>query len=352
MKVLMTGYNYAGLVKGFEDLGWEVLHGDEISWWPRCWNNLSHIRAMGPIAYGQHLRQIVDREKPDLICLGKNFDTNAPSTETKPASWWTIRDEDLRYFRSRGVLLCYLSLDDPDALSFALGSLIPQNVDMVGTCCIETAPYYKRYAEVEVFEFWPAWDQVERQPVLDPKPDVDFMLVGTPYSAPNSEFGIPRREIARRAIEMGLRVEIYGPGWLDPVQGGDETFAPYYKGVADFNELHLLFSRAKLTYNSFLRRGYRYLNDRVPIAAGGGSFLLMEHQNGLPEEFVDGVMVAYHGYRDLRSFEEVLTYWLKDDACRTAAAKQMQAYVLKNHTYRSRAETIHKTYESLRARRS
>lgn len=350
--VLMLGYDYAGLVNGFARLGWHVIRGEDVAWYPRAHGNLAGVRKLGAAEYGAMVLDLVREHRVNLVVGAKLSDSNIPAHGQAPP-FWHVRSEDIARVKAEGAVFLYVTLDDPDGCGFAIQCDHQRAADAVGTCCVGTRETYKNHGQPHVFEFWPGWDEALRAPTpADAERPIDFLFVGSPYLRPNDAFGIPRRDVVLAAMSLGLRVELYGSGdWLHAHLGGDPSLAEVYKGAADFNRLHELYGRAKLGYSSFLQRGFRYLNDRVPIMAGAGAFCLLEEQLGLEGEFPEGVMVGYHRYRDLDSFRARLAWWASHDAERVQAAARMQRHVLARHTWGSRADLLVAQYESALARR-
>lgn len=353
MKILISNYDYPGLVKGLENLGHTVLH-EGYNWWPWCWGE-NKGTSKSPHEFHEFLTAECLQHKPDAVIIGKGFDSNQPLTSIKhnpgstptakelgswgKARFWHILPKTIEYLKASGIMTMWLSLDQPDDFGWSIATGVPQICDAIGTCCIEVKDMYKRFTASEVFEFWPAWD-TELRSVSNPTKEHDFLIIGTPYFTPNSQFGIPRREIALAALEIGVKPTIYGPEyWIDDNAGGSSDLKPYYKGFANWDDLHNIFAKSKITYNSFLRRGFRYVNDRIFIA-GPVSFLLMENQIGLEMEFVADKHVGWHQHKDIDDFKNKLKFWLENDNLRNNCLKAMQSNILNNHTYLKRAELI------------
>lgn len=330
--ILISNYDYPGLVAGFEKLGHRVIAGNDHNWWL--------YRDQHPKVCGEHLRNVVRRENVDVLIIGKGLDSNTPRADVSPP-YWHIPVDDLLEIRNRGVVNVLLDLDSPDSFPWITQTGLVGSCDVIGTCCIGAKKDLERWTDGNVVEFWPAWDQVQRQPpVVQTQWDSDLILIGTPYLAPNPEFGIPRRDVVRTARELGLSVVIYGPeDWIRP-DFGDESFADCYRGVAPFHALHYLMAASKITYDSFLRRGFRYINDRLPIAGGAGAFLVCEEQLGLEEEFRQDIHIGWHRYRDRDSLRQALEWWSSHDAERTQCAIAMQRHILEHHTYEARAVSL------------
>lgn len=345
-KLWFSGYQYPGLLDALTAIGWDVQANEDQNWWLWCWGRDSegdpnYRPKRTAEEFGKYMRERA--AGADAIVIGKGMDSNRVANDQAPP-FWHIRHDDLLALKQRGATIVLLDLDSPDSFGFMSNCGLISTADLYGTCCIEVADIAKRWTAGKVQEFWPAWDQSLRKP-HDPtsKRDVDLVMVGSPYTAPNAQFGIPRRDVVQAAIDMGLNVEIFGPGLWITEEFGSHAFAPYYKGFAAWDDLHNVFARAKVTYNSFLRRGFRYMNDRPFIAAGGGSFLLMEEQLGIDQELREGEHVGYHKHRDIEHFKERLRWWIDNDTERVAAATAMQKLTLAEHTYASRAAALSET---------
>lgn len=339
---ILSNYNYAGLVAALEALGWNVVHGDRYNWSAWCWGNVNEVPVDSPQAFGNFLAEESKRLDASLVVIGKAYDSNRPCPNVEPL-FWHVLPGTIERIKSDGAVVILTTLDDPDGWGWGIQTGIPRVVDAIGTCCIGTREFYKRHTTADVFEFWPAWDQVLRTP--PPRaPVVDLVLVGTPYVAPNADFGLPRRAVVQAALDIGLSVEVYGPDWDNEERGGHPSLAPYWRGLAPWDNLHRILARGKVAYNSFLRQGFRYLNDRPPIAAGAGAFVLMEQQLGLDGEFPEGTMCGYHQRNNVEDLKARLRWWVDNDAAREKAALAMQAHVLAHHTYVQRAAVIESAF--------
>jgi len=353
-RVVFYGYSDPGMLDGMRQQGWEVHAGDKRNWFAWAHGNLESVPKGSSADFGAFVRQDVDQVQPHLVIIGKGFDSNVPDPAAKPP-FFHLPVEDVAWVRKRGAIVVYLTLDDPADLGFAAATNMLAELDAVGTCCIGTRVDYESHTTAPVFEFWPAWDHVLRgDPVPAEDERCDVVFVGTPYTSNRDGTGpsISRRDVALSAIEMGAKVHVYGRSiWLDRQHGGDPRIEPHYRGELAWDRLHHVFGGARITYNSFVRQGQRYMNDRVPIAGGAGSFLLMEDQMFLGRDFAEGVHVGYHRRGKLESFKERLAWWLEHEEERAAAAAKTRALILSKHTMLQRGALLSAVYEEAVERR-
>jgi len=338
-RVLWSDYAYPGLVAGCRSLGWDIEASDDYAYSVWCWGREGRERSTSR-EFGRFLRDAALRIEADVLVVGKGCDSNRRDETVEPPFFHLYR-EDVQQIRAAGTALVLLDLDVPDSFSFVRDCGLMGAADSYGICCIGARDHIARYTEGEVWEFWPAWDQLLREtiPARADRP-VDLVMIGSPYVNPNPEFGLARRDVVRAALDVGLVVEVYGdPLWLSP-EFGDPSFAPFFKGRAAWHEVHAIMGRSKIGYNSFLRRGFRYLNDRPFIVAGAGAFLLSEEQLGIDAVFREREHCGYHRYRDVASLRAELAYWMAHEEERLEAAENLQRFVLAEHTYANRAEVL------------
>lgn len=360
MRALWTGYDYADFLQSMVTLGWENFAGPRRNWYAWAHGNMvgadkpeDRAPRGTPAEYGAFLRAEVERLRPQLLVLAKACDSNIPAPGCKPEFWHILLD-DIAWVRKQGTIVVYLGLDDPGDFGFCALTNMWTEVDAIGTCCIGTREDYASYSTAPVFEFWPAWDRTRKLEPPKPEHVCDLAIVGSPYFLGTPErMGptIARRDIALAAMEMGVKLHIYGgANWLVEAHGGDPKLTPCYKGPVDFADVHNVMAAAKVTYCSFTRQAKRYANDRIFLAGGAGAFLLMEDQLFLGQEFVEGVHCDWHRRGSLDSFRERLTYWLSHEEERQLCAARMRALVLERHTYKQRAELLDQVYREARAR--
>lgn len=380
--VLMTGYSYPGLVEGLRRRGHEVHGGDEFNWFCRAHGNLStppsNIPPMLPHEYGAFIeRECADRGV-NVLVLSKPFDTNRCAKHGQPCgthscggggldpNFWHLPADSVKRLRDSGTIIVWLTLDDPEDWQYGTATKLYPLLDVAGSCCDDSVPWYARYApRVVAFRWWPAFDPLEYPEHADherpqPEPTCDFAMVAGTYYAPdkpggkpNPGFGLLRRDVVRAALAAGAKVHLYGSeDWVKPERGGAEDFAPLYRGFAPRPTLADLFARSRIAYSSFIRRGWNYLTDRIPIAAGGGAFNLMEAQPGLGEEFRHGKHCAYHVPGSAEDVTRNVEWWLEHEGKRRECADAMRRLVLAEHNYDVRAGELDAAIREAQARRA
>jgi spore maturation protein CgeB len=142
----------------------------------------------------------------------------------------------------------------------------------------------------------------------------------------------------RKGILEELRdfdIHLYGdPGWKEIIKGGIKFLGKvdYYK------ELPLIYNATTINLNITRAQMKTALNQRVFDVAACGGFLLSDYREDFERLFdVDREIVYFKDKGDLR--EKVLCF-LKNKRERETIAHRAKTRVLREHTYRSRAEEI------------
>lgn len=360
VKIWISNYDYAGLVGAFRALGWQVLCGPRRNWWAWAhgWEGSENdhkieIPKTTPAEFSAFFRREMIEHRPDIVLLGKGYDSNVSTESCKPKFWHVLPD-DLKFARDRGAAIVYLTLDDPNDFGMFGRTSLPDHCDAIGTCCIDTRDAYRAYTNAHVFEWWPAWD-LTRIVQTRREYKCDLAIVGSPYLSPvdradgdMSGPSISRRTIAAAAIEAGYKVKIWGPdSWLERSRGGDPDLRSVFQGWLPGHENHNVFATAAVTYNSFVRYARRYANDRIFLVLGAGGVLLSESQLLLPDAFPE---IVWHKRGDVDDFLVKLRSVSKAKT-RTKLAVAGQHRVLAEHTYVERANTIAVEYAAIVERR-
>jgi len=329
MKILINNYSYRGLTKALTDLGHVVVGHpdglDQFNWWQHLMNE---NKPNG--LYDAILREQILAERPDVYLCGKGWHYSK-----------FIEPTTTEWIKKHVKATIYWSLDDPDFFDTFRKMEMCKGYDIALTCCGDCIPKYKLLG-MDSHLFWPAWDEVEREPVpvVEEKDKVDFILVGTPYN----NLAVPRKEVALGMAELGMSMEIWGPEeWIreNPkgFAGGHPSLSKFYKGVwKDWRHVHHLFAKARMNFSNHLHRATDYLNDRVPMVLGVGGFLFLDRQPGLPDHFIEGEHVVYFD-----SLEDLLAkaiYFKRHDEARNAVGVNARKLILERHTYTERAKQL------------
>lgn len=379
---LFTGYALPELVAGLRARGHEVHSGPELEWYPRAHGNLSsppsNIPTMLPAEYGAFVERECRERGVNVLVLNKPFDTNLCAKHGQ--SWgshscgggglepnfWHMPAESVARIRESGAVIVWRSLDDPEDWQYGVATKLYPLLDVAGSCSDDAVAWYSRYApKVMAFRMWPGFDRLEYPAHADPErpqpeAECDFVMVAGTYYAPdkpggkpNAQFGLLRRDVVRAALAAGAKVAIYGSDdWVKSDRGGAEDFAPLYRGYAPRAALADVFARSRIAYSSFIRRSWGYLTDRIPIAAGGGAFGLLEAQPGLGDDFRHGVHCAYHTPGSVDDVTRNVAWWLEHEDKRRACADAMRRLMIAEHNYDVRAGELDAAIREAQARRA
>lgn len=121
-------------------------------------------------------------------------------------------------------------------------------------------------------------------------------------------------------------------------------------GVVRGEELNRLYSSTKVVIgDSLLLPGHtHYWSDRVYETLGRGGFLIHPYIEGMDEEFVDGVQLAFYKHGDFKELKAKIEYFLKKDDIREQIRHAGHAFVKKNCTYTQRMEQMLETVANAR----
>lgn len=343
MRFFFSNYDFKGLLEGLRARGHEIVSegewGRPLEQCPDSWWHGFHHR-LTPEEYGHYLLRRLEEERADVFVLGKGFHWRENGQP------WCVPPAVLFEMSRRGILLAWLSWDDPDCTPQAIGYGILPPMHAIGTCCWDEQrtlrPYRATAPRARVFLFWPGWDQAEWEPTIaEPVEETcDLLIGGSPYLKPTDEYrGPPRREIAWEAIRRGWKVEIWGGReWLLEAHGGDARLAPYYLGPYGYRERGRLWRRARLNVDTHLRYGPRgYLNDRFFQVGGSGRALVCDDQPGVADAFPE---VVYFRAGDMGDLFGKLEELRGDAGMRAALGAAFRARVLAQHTLAHRADAL------------
>lgn len=342
MRILFCGTPHDALPRDLSRLGHEVLAPEATDWW--AWMQ-AHRH---PDHYADSLWRTAREFAPDALVLHKGWHwwVDHPTR-------WAVPHEVLWALRERVPSMLYLCADDPAATPVSLGLQIPGAFDAWLTTCegIVDPPLSVRGVRVE--PFWLAWDE-DVQPRVDPAlADVDVAITGHPYyrpfPAPHYQLGFstPRRSIAHRAIERGMRLGIWGPGtWLEEEHGGDPRLAAWFHGWLDPTQIHVVHASACAVVATQLVEGRGYESGRLPFVCGAGGALVHELRPGLAEAFGDAALFFRPG--DVDGALNLCAELRADPARRDRLCAAGRALVLDRHCWKHRAERLAQLAEEVR----
>jgi len=116
-----------------------------------------------------------------------------------------------------------------------------------------------------------------------------------------------------------------------------EKYPNSFIGALDFKKMSEVYSESRVGFNSSLKND---INMRVFEIMSCGCFVLTDHieDNGFDDLFEDGKHLVT--YRDDRELLRLAGYYLKNEEEREKIAKQGYEWVIQNHTYFHRVQTM------------
>lgn len=110
-------------------------------------------------------------------------------------------------------------------------------------------------------------------------------------------------------------------------------------GVMRGKELNQLYANSKIVVGDTLCLNYNYpyyWSDRVYETIGRGGFIIHPYIKGMEEHFTDNKHLQFYNYNDMTGLQNIIDYYLQNDAERELIRKQGFEYVKQNHTYLQR----------------
>ena len=129
------------------------------------------------------------------------------------------------------------------------------------------------------------------------------------------------------------RFRVFGKNWEQVPK-----FAEYTGGFLDYREMPLVYKYTKIVVDDANRVTIEYgaVNSRVYDALAAGRLVMTNGVKGAEETFL-GMLPTF---RSAREFKEKLTYYMEHPQERTELTGKLQQFVLENHTYDIRANTL------------
>lgn len=126
---------------------------------------------------------------------------------------------------------------------------------------------------------------------------------------------------------------IYGANW--------DTFAkfkPHDKGFISYEDIPFAYHNTKIVIDdaNHVTKPYGAVNSRVFDALMSGALVITNGVEGSKDLF-EGELPYYETSKEL---DDLLAFYLNDDKAREAKVKQLKGMILKNHTYKHRADAI------------
>lgn len=131
--------------------------------------------------------------------------------------------------------------------------------------------------------------------------------------------------------------------WLESTYG--ERFAKYGhpQETVRNGPLNQLYAHTKVVVGDSLCPGFKkpyYWSDRVYETLGRGGFLIHPYIQGLDEEFMDGVHLAYYPYRDFKRLRATIDYFIGANRVREDIRKIGHEFVKEHATYDNRLKQM------------
>jgi spore maturation protein CgeB len=126
---------------------------------------------------------------------------------------------------------------------------------------------------------------------------------------------------------------LYGKNW-DKIS----KFKKYYQGFINYSELPEVYASTKIVIDDANRATKKYgsVNSRVFDALACGTLVITNGIKGSKETF-NGKLPVFSSKEELNN---IIEHYLSNDDIRREKIKELQKFVLKNHTYINRAENL------------
>lgn len=171
---------------------------------------------------------------------------------------------------------------------------------------------------------------------LDQKADDDQSRFVSDYVFTGSYWNDPREIIDIIDPESyPYSFKVYGANWNKV-----DKFAPYYQGFIKYEDIPNVYKYTKIVIDDANRatKEMGAVNSRVYDAIASGRLVLTNGVKGAQETF-GGLLPCFSSKNE---FRDLLQLYMENPAEREAKIKELRQFVLKNHTYDVRAETLQK----------
>jgi len=138
---------------------------------------------------------------------------------------------------------------------------------------------------------------------------------------------------------LPYKFNLYGKNWEN-----FEKFKDYHQGFVNYQKMPEIYRSTKIVVDDANRvtKEYGSVNSRVYDALASGVLVITNGELGANETF-NGSLPVYRSKKELNS---LLEHYLSHDEERTLKIKELQDFVLSNHTYDHRARTIRDILEN------
>jgi len=138
--------------------------------------------------------------------------------------------------------------------------------------------------------------------------------------------------------EIPYEFKLYGKNW-DKI----DKFKDYYQGFINYSKLPQVYASTKIVIDDANRatKEYGAVNSRVFDALACGALVITNGKKGAKETF-NGNLPVFNSKEELN---QLIKYYLSNEDERIAKIEELQKFVLENHTYINRADTLKERLE-------
>jgi len=162
--------------------------------------------------------------------------------------------------------------------------------------------------------------------------ECDYCFTGSYWNDPRDIINILDPD------SLPYKFNLYGKNW-----DKFDKFKKYYKGFVKYCKLPEIYASTKIVIDDANRvtKNYGAVNSRVYDALASGALVLTNGELGSNGTF-DGKLPVFRSKEELN---ELIKFYLENDAERISKVKELQKLVLTRHNYMIRAFTVKKVIE-------
>ncbi|MDO9045721.1 MAG: glycosyltransferase [Methanobacteriaceae archaeon] len=194
--------------------------------------------------------------------------------------------------------------------------------------------YVQQESGIETLLMPIATNSARFHPNISPSPDYlsDYCFTGSYWNDP--------REIIEMLDPKSLpySFKLYGENW-DKI----EKFKEYSQGFVDYSKMPTIYASTKIVIDDANRvtKSYGAVNSRVYDALASGALVLTNGEIGAKETF-EGKLPVFKSKEELNN---LIDYYLTNEDARLSKVKELQKFVLENHTYVNRGNSLKEVLE-------
>ena len=166
----------------------------------------------------------------------------------------------------------------------------------------------------------------------------DYCFTGSYWNDP--------RDIMEMLIpgEIPYEFKLFGKNW-DKIY----KFKKYYQGFVSYSNMPRVYASTKIVIDDANKATKKYgaVNSRVFDALACGTLILTNGKKGAEDTF-NGKLPVFSTKNELN---DLIEYYLSNEDERTDKINELQKFVLQNHTYNNRADTLKEQLKHLRYNR-